>query len=118
MERKYPGRKRNLLTMATEESKVKTKVKQVLKRYPCWTDWPVPSGYGKSTLDCIGCIGGYFFSIETKKPGGTLTALQKVTLAAMHRAGGTVFVIDTTDEKAPCFVALKAFLAAYAPHPE
>ena len=105
--------------MATEESKVKTKVKQVLKRYHCWTDWPVPGGYGKSTLDCIGCAGSYFFSVETKKPGGKLTPLQENTADAIRRAGGTVFVIDTIDEKAPCFKALKDFLAAYtAPYPE
>jgi len=100
--------------MATEESKVKAKVKQVLKRYNCWTDWPVPSGYGKSTLDCIGCAGGYFFAIETKKPGGMLTALQEVTIDLMRRANGTVFVIDTTDEKAPCFANLISFLSTYA----
>ena len=106
--------------MATEEAKVKAKVKQVLKRYNCWTDWPVPAGYGKSTLDCIGCAGSYFFAIETKKPGGALTALQQVTMGAMHLAGATVFVIDTTDENAPCFKALKDFLSTYAykPTPE
>jgi hypothetical protein len=104
--------------MDTPEGKVKKKVKQVLKRYNCWTDWPVPSGYGKSSLDCIGCIGGYFFSIETKRPGGTLTTLQHVTVAAMHRAGGTVFIIDTTDEDAPCFKNLKKFLDAFNMHPE
>jgi len=104
--------------MATEESKVKAKVKQVLKRYNCWADWPVPSGYGKSTLDCIGCAGGYFFAIETKKPGGKLTALQQITIDMMRRANGTVFVIDTTDEKASCFANLKRFLDAFNVHPE
>jgi hypothetical protein len=104
--------------MATEESKVKKKVKEVLKRYHCWTDWPVPSGYGKSTLDCIGCCGGYFFTIETKKPGGKLTALQTQTARSIQLAGGTVFVIDTTDEKAECFKKLKRFLSAYGAAPE
>lgn len=104
--------------MATEEAKVKAKVKKVLKRYNCWTDWPVPGGYGKSTLDCIGCAGSYFFAIETKKPGGKLTPLQEITITTMRRAGATVFIIDTDDEKAYCFKSLKAFLAAYALHPE
>lgn len=104
--------------MATEESRVKTKVKQVLKRYNCWTDWPVPGGYGKSTLDCIGCVGGYFFAIETKKPGGTLTPLQEATATAMRDAYATVFVIDSADEKAPCFMALKSFLASFSIRPE
>jgi len=104
--------------MATEESKVKTKVKQVLERYNCWTDWPVPSGYGKSTLDCIGCIGGWFFAVECKKPGGKLTALQTSTIRAMQDARATVFVIDTIDEKAECFQALIRFLDAFNMHPE
>lgn len=104
--------------MDTPEGKVKKKVKQVLKRYNCWTDWPVPSGYGKSSLDCVGCIGGWFFSIETKRPGGTLTTLQHQTVVAMQTAGGTVFVIDTTDEDAVCFQRLKKFLDAFNMHPE
>jgi len=104
--------------MATEESKVKAKVKQVLKRYNCWTDWPVPGGYGKSSLDCIGCVGGYFFSIETKKEGGKPTDLQRLTMLQMQDAGGAVFVIDTTDEKAECFQALISFLDAFNMHPE
>lgn len=104
--------------MATEEAKVKAKVKQVLKRYHCWTDWPVPGGYGKSSLDCIGCVGGYFFTIETKKPGGKPTALQTLTINNITYAGGTAFVIDTTDEKAECFQALIRFLDAFDMHPE
>lgn len=104
--------------MDTPEGKVKKKVKQVLKRYNCWTDWPVPSGYGKSTLDCIGCIGSYFFSVETKKPGGKLTALQHQTVIGIDSAGGRVFLIDTTDEKAECFQALISFLDAFNVHPE
>jgi hypothetical protein len=104
--------------MLTPEGKVKAKVKQVLKRYNCWTDWPVPGGYGKSSLDCIGCIGGTFFSIETKKEGGKPTALQNQTILQITRAGGTVFVIDTASERADCFQALIRFLDAFNMHPE
>jgi penicillin-binding protein-related factor A (putative recombinase) len=40
---------------------------------------PVPSGYGESTLDYIGCYKARFFAIETKKPGGKLTPRQQNT---------------------------------------
>ena len=104
--------------MMTPEGKIKKKVKEVLKRYNCWTDWPVPSGYGKSTLDCIGCIGGYFFSIETKRPGGKPTTLQEACIARIQSAGGRAFVVDTADEKAECFKELIGFLEAFNMHPE
>lgn len=62
---------------------------------------PVPSGYGESTLDYIGCYRGRLFAIETKKPGGVPTNRQQQIIEAIKRAGGAVFVIDgdTTELK-------------------
>jgi hypothetical protein len=81
----------------TPEGKVKQKVKAVLKPFMdkgvLWGDWPVPSGYGKGTLDFIGCMNGHFLSIETKAPGKTTTPLQDICIERIERAGGAVFVI-------------------------
>lgn len=77
----------------TPEGKVKAKVKRLLAKYKLWGDWPVPSGYGKSTLDWIGCVGGQFVAIETKPPGGKLTDRQELTVKAMEAAGAKVFLV-------------------------
>jgi len=57
-------------------------------------EMPVPGGYGKSGLDYFGCYKGKFFSVETKAPGKKPTERQQLTIAAITRAGGAVFVID------------------------
>lgn len=80
--------------MATPEGKVKAKVSALLKRYdPLYYFMPVPSGFGESTLDYIGCYRGLFFSVETKAGAGKLTERQKQTRLWMERAGGKVFEI-------------------------
>lgn len=80
----------------TPEGKVKERVKKLLKKYAATTYWhmPVQNGMGNPTLDFVGCSLGRFFSIETKAPGGKLTARQVLTIKEMRAAGGTVFVID------------------------
>lgn len=82
----------------TPEGKVKKAVKKVLadtERFGyIYSHWPVPSGYGKSTLDCLGAIKGLAFAIETKAPGDKPTPLQLTYIDDMQRAGMVVFVID------------------------
>lgn len=79
----------------TPEGKVKAKVSRLLKTTPgVWYTMPVPSGFGESTLDYLGCHLGRFFAVETKAPGKKPTARQENTMAAIRRGGGTVFVID------------------------
>ena len=86
---------------STPEGKVKRAVSGLLKATPgVWYTMPVPSGYGESTLDYIGCYLGRYFAIETKAPGKKPTARQKQIIAAMQRAGGKVFVIDNTHDEA------------------
>lgn len=81
--------------MSTPESKVKRRVSTLLSSYQdLFYTMPVPSGYGESTLDYIGCYRGQFFAIETKAPGKKPTGRQDVIIALMRQAGGTVFVID------------------------
>lgn len=79
----------------TPESKVKRKVSGLLKATPgVWYTMPVPSGFGESTLDYMGCYLGRFFAIETKAPGKQPTLRQRQTIAAIERSGGKTFVID------------------------
>ena len=81
--------------MRTPEGKVKKLVRDLLARYQgLYTEWPVPSGYGRTTIDCLGCFRGRFFGIETKAPGGKPTPKQDETLRAIAAAGGATFVID------------------------
>jgi hypothetical protein len=79
--------------MSTPEGKVKTKVKALLKEYDAYQFWPVQTGYGAATLDCLGCHDSAFFSVETKAPGKKLTPRQDDTRDRMLAALGKVFVV-------------------------
>lgn len=79
----------------TPEGRVKKRVSTLLKATPgVYYFMPVPSGYGESSLDYLGCYRGRFFAVETKAPGKKPTDRQRQTIAAMEAAGGRVFVID------------------------
>ena len=79
----------------TPEGKVKKTVSSLLRATPdLYYFMPVPSGYGESSLDYLGCYRGQFFAIETKKPGGKPTDRQNMIIERMRKAGGAVFVID------------------------
>lgn len=83
--------------MATPESKVKNKVKKLLKEYEMhglYQHWPVQHGYGSPTLDCIGAFKGRPFAIECKRPGESMNRRQAVTGGNMDAAGITVFLVD------------------------
>jgi hypothetical protein len=86
--------------MATPERKVKAKVKKVLAKYPeSYSYWPVPAGYGASTLDCLVCHYGWWIAIETKAPGKKPTPRQHQTIGEIERANGITFVIDGRPEQ-------------------
>lgn len=76
--------------MRTPEGKWKDKVKAVLDRHGCYQFWPVPTGYGKRTLDCLVCHRGRFLAVETKRAGKDLTAFQKITRGEINAARGPV----------------------------
>jgi hypothetical protein len=81
---------------ATPEGRVKTKVKRIIAEYApyVYSHWPVLNGMGKPTLDCVGCIAGRFFAVETKAPGEKITMRQAITMREMQAAGAVVFVLD------------------------
>ena len=91
--------------MTTPEGKVKAAIDKVLEQYGAriYRFMFVPSGYGQTTVDYLGCFEGKFFAIEAKRPGKKPTARQKLILADIQAAGGRCFVIDdaeNTDELA------------------
>lgn len=96
------------MAKSTPENKVKAAVKRVLSDHSLYGWWPVPFGYGENSLDFIGCMSRQFFAIETKAPGKKPTRNQLHTAARITRAGGTVFIIDSTDS--PILQELERFL--------
>lgn len=82
----------------TPEGKVKAAVNRIIDKYKgVYKFMPVPSGYGPSSLDYLLCVNGNFVAIETKAPGKKPTDRQKMIIGQITRAGGVVFVIDSTD---------------------
>jgi hypothetical protein len=79
----------------TPEGKVKAKVKKLFATYgdDIYQFWPVQTGMGAATLDCLACAASDFFSVETKVPGKKLTPRQEATKERMERAGIRVFVV-------------------------
>lgn len=83
--------------MTTAEGTVKNKVKKILAEYDAYYYMPVPGGYGKPSLDFVGCHRGHFFAIETKAEGKHATMRQNETAQEMIRAGAAVFFIEGVD---------------------
>jgi len=81
--------------MATPESKVKKRVKEILKNLGAYYVMPVTSGYGNSGApDFLVCYQGRFIGIECKAGKGRVTALQQKNLDLIDIAGGWTFVIN------------------------
>jgi len=102
----------------TPEGKVKAEVKKILASFGDRIDgfWPVPSGYGESHLDYIGCASGVFFCVETKAPGKKPTPRQLERQRRVELAGGKVFVIDGT-WKTDTYESLRQWLARICGEP-
>ena len=95
--------------MTTPEGRVKDAIRDLLDGYEgLWQYWPVPSGYGRKTVDVLGCFRGRFFAIEAKAEGEVPTQLQHDELNRVVDAGGTAFVI--AGEKSPALKHLKTWL--------
>lgn len=82
----------------TPESRNKSSVRKLLARYQgMYSYWPVPGGFGRATVDVLGCYRGRFFAIEVKAPGKKPTLRQTQALSEMQAAMGMTFVIDDVD---------------------
>ena len=80
---------------STPESKVKAKIKAILKEHGVYYAMPIGTGYGNAGVpDFLCCINGRFVAIEAKTNGGKTTALQDKNLRDIGLAGGMTFVIN------------------------
>lgn len=86
------------MSASTPEGKVKKKINKMLDNYKndgyLYYYMSVPSGYGKQTVDYLGCMLGRFFAIEAKRDGEGPTALQEKTLDEVTTAKGKTFVVN------------------------
>lgn len=82
----------------TPEGKVKARVKNLLNAYGCYHFWPVQTGMGARTLDCLGCHNGRAFAIETKAPGKKLTEQQQSIAERIEDSRCRVFTISMPDD--------------------
>jgi hypothetical protein len=79
---------------ATPESKVKAKIKAILKKHDIYYAMPIGTGYGNSGVpDFLCCINGHFVAIEAKAGKGQATALQLKNLDAIQTSGGHPMII-------------------------
>ena len=84
----------------TPEGRIKSSVRKLLARYQgMYSYWPVPGGFGRATIDVIGCYRGRFFGVEVKAPGNKPTLRQTRTLSEMQAAMGRTFVVDDDGEE-------------------
>jgi hypothetical protein len=82
---------------ATPESKVKAKIKAILKAHNIYYAMPIGTGYGNSGVpDFLCCVDGRFVAIEAKANGGTPTDLQLKNLREINERGGVSIVVDET----------------------
>jgi len=83
---------------ATPESKVKAKIKTILKAHGIYYAMPIGTGYGNSGVpDFLCCINGHFVAIEAKAGKGQATALQEKNLKAIIESGGDAWVVNETN---------------------
>ena len=86
--------------MQTPESKVKAKVREILKAHGAYYFTPVGSAFGQSGIpDIIACLNGRFIGIECKAGKNTLSALQAMNLANIFASGGVALVINENNLK-------------------
>jgi hypothetical protein len=86
----------SLSMVTTPEGRIKNKINKLLDSYDgrIYKHMPVPSGYGKATIDYLLCFDGLFIGVEAKAPGEKPTPRQNDVLADIRAAGGSTFVID------------------------
>ena len=78
----------------TPESKVKAKIKKILKDHGVYYAMPIGTGYGSSGVpDFLCCVNGNFLAIEAKAGKGTTTALQNKNIREIKESGGMAVVI-------------------------
>lgn len=84
----------------TPESKVKDKIKKILKQHGVYFTMPIGTGYGNAGVpDFLCCVPprGGFLAIEAKANGNKTTALQDRHIDEILVRGGEAVVIDENE---------------------
>lgn len=77
----------------TPEGLVKRELRKLLKEIGAYAHWPVPVGYGRSTLDALICYRGRFYGVECKREGvGKPTDRQACVMREIAEAEGGCWV--------------------------
>jgi hypothetical protein len=82
--------------MMTPEGEVKAKLKKQLA--PHYQFWPVQTGYGAATVDCLACVAGRFVAIECKASGKKPTPRQLATMREIRKVGGKTWLVTMDTE--------------------
>ena len=86
--------------MKTPEGVTKDDIKDVLKEYgdELYAFWPVQTGYGSRTVDCLICFRGLFIAVEAKRKGARARKFQERILDQVRDANGHTLCIDSADD--------------------
>lgn len=88
--------------MMTPEGRVKQKLKQLFAAEPAYLFWPVQTGYGATTLDCLAVRwpSGKFIGIECKRRGVEKpTPRQAEVMRRIRAAGGETWLVTLDDNE-------------------
>jgi hypothetical protein len=78
----------------TPEGRVKAALKKELARLNVYQFWPVQTGYGAATVDCLTCWAGKFIAIECKREGVEKpTPRQAAIMKEMRRFGALTYLV-------------------------
>lgn len=81
--------------MSTPESKVKKKVRDLLKKHGIYYVMPVTGGFGSSGApDFLLCVRGKFVGVECKAGKGRMTKLQELNSEQIMDSGGLFFLVN------------------------
>jgi hypothetical protein len=94
--------------LRTPEGKVKDEIKAWLTEIGVYHFWPVQTGIGADTVDCLACINGWFVAIEVKPSDrpAVPTKRQGRRLVEVSKAGGISMTVN-------CLPMLKNRLRQY-----
>jgi hypothetical protein len=83
----------------TPEGVTKDQIKHLLASYgdELYAFWPVQTGYGVRTVDCLVCFRGQFIAVEAKRKGMRARRFQELILARVRKAHGYTVCVDSAD---------------------
>jgi hypothetical protein len=91
----------------TPEGRVKKLLKAFLARHGVYQFWPVQTGYGAATVDCLACWSGKFMAIECKREGVEELSARQAAIMKQMRAAGAQTTLVTIEDGALKWIVLR-----------